>query len=246
MRLSPFAQPDPRRTAFLRAQPFAHRGLHGGAVVENSRAAWAGAIALGHGIECDVQAAADGTPFVFHDDDLARLAGRPERVAALAPAALDAIRLTGSDETIPRLTEMLAIVAGRVPLLIEIKADGGRVAQLCLAVRHALEGYRGPVAVMSFNPLVGRWFARHAARLTRGLVVSEEGKRGSRGAVERWLSLWQARADFLAYDVRDLPSRFAGRFRARGLPLLTWTVRSAAAEETAARYADRPIYERHP
>lgn len=246
MRLSPFVQPDPRRIAFLRAQPFAHRGLHGGAVVENSRAAWAGAIALGHGIECDVQAAADGTAFVFHDADLRRLAGRPERVAALAPAALDATRLTGSDETIPRLTEMLAIVAGQVPLLIEIKADGRRVAPLCRAVRDALDGYRGAAAVMAFNPLAGRWFARHAPGLTRGLVVSEEGKQGLRGAAERWLSLWQARADFLAYDVRDLPSRFAGRFRARGLPLLTWTVRSAAAEETAARYADQPIYERHP
>jgi glycerophosphoryl diester phosphodiesterase len=245
MRLSPFAAPDPRRTGFLIAQPFAHRGLHGGGIVENSRAAWAGAIALGHGIECDVQAAADGTAFVFHDRDLARLAGRDDAIARMKPAALDAIRLTGSDETIPRLTEMLPIVAGRVPLLIEVKADGPRVGALCLSVRRALEGYIGPVAVMSFNPLVGHWFARHAPRLTRGLVVTEEGRKGLRGTATRWLALWRSRPDFLAYDVRDLPSGFASFCRGRGMTVLSWTVRSEAAAATAALYADQPIYERY-
>ena len=241
---SPFARPDPARTAFLTAQPFAHRGLHGDGIVENSRAAFAAAIALGHGIECDVQAAADGTAFVFHDADLSRLAGRPEALATLPPAMLDAIRLTGTQETVPRLTEMLALVAGRVPLLIEVKADGRRVAPLCLSVRRALEGYRGRAAVMSFHPLVGRWFRAFAPHVVRGLVVSEAGKRGPRGWAERRLAAWQARPDFLAYDVRDLPSRFAAAMRGHGHPVLTWTVRTDAARAIAAAHADQPIYER--
>lgn len=241
---SPFAAPDPARIAFLTAQPFAHRGLHGQGIVENSRAAWAGAIALDHGIECDVQASADGAAFVFHDYDLKRLAGREGRLARLTSDELDGVRLSGSDETIPRLAEMLAIVGGRVPLLIEIKADHANIAPLCLSVRDALETYAGPVAIMSFNPLVGRWFARHAGQITRGLVVTEEGRKGLRGALVRWLALWQAKPDFLAYDVRDLPSGFASLWRGRGMPLLTWTVRSDAAAGIAALYADQPIYER--
>lgn len=241
---SPYATPDPARIAFLTAQPFAHRGLHGQGIVENCRAAWAGAIALGHGIECDVQASADGVAFVFHDYDLKRLTGREGRLASLMSGELDGVRLSGSEETIPRLAEMLALVGGRAPLLIELKADHVRIAPLCLSVLHALEAYVGPAAIMSFNPLVGRWFARHAARVTRGLVVTEEGRKGLRGALVRRLALWQAKPDFLAYDVRDLPSGFASLWRGRGMPLLTWTVRSDAAAGVAALYADQPIYER--
>lgn len=251
---SPFAPPDPlfsaapsqRRVAFLSAQPFAHRGLHGPGAPENSRAAFRAAIAIGHGIECDIQPAADGTPFVFHDDDLDRLTAERGPVAARMPAALSAIALTGGDESIPRLDEVLALVDGRVPMLIEIKAPDRHVAPLCQAVRRALEGYRGAAAVMSFNPLVSRWFHDHEDRIVRGLVMTEEGRKGLLGGLVRRLTLRRARPDFLAYDIRDLPSRFAGRARARGMPVLTWTVRSPAQRETAAAFTDQIIYERMP
>jgi len=152
--------------------------------------------------------------------------------------------LTGTEETIPGLDEVLTVIASQVPILIEIKAPGPQVGRLCLSVRRALEGYRGEVALMSFNPEVGYWFAAHAPRIARGLVVSEQEKRGMRGRAERHLALWRARPDFLAYDVRDLPSRFAAAQRERGLALLTWTVRGAEAENIAAEYADSAIYER--
>lgn len=252
MRSSPFVLPDrllapppaAKRIAFLSAQPFAHRGLHGSGRVENSRAAFAAAIAAGHGIECDVQVSRDGEIFVFHDYELDRLTASSGAVAQKSATQLDSILLAGTGETLPRLAEMLALVAGRVPLLIEIKTKDRHVGGLCLAVRRALEGYRGAVAVMSFNPQVGRWFAQHAPKILRGLVVTEEGKRGLRGRFERHLALWRARPDFLAYDIRDLPSRFAAAQRARGLPVLTWTVRSAAAEATALVHADQIIYEK--
>jgi glycerophosphoryl diester phosphodiesterase len=236
--------PSPARVAFLNAQPFAHRGLHGGGVVENSRAAFRAAIALGHGIETDVQAARDGEAMVFHDATLDRLTASAGDVAALTPTDLGQIRLTGTAETIPQLPEMLSLIAGRVPVLIEIKAKGPRVAPLCLSVRRALEGYRGAAAIMSFNPLVAAWFAEHAARIVRGLVISEEGKTGAKGVVERWLSMTKAKPDFLAYDVRDLPSKFASAARARGIPVLTWTVRNAEEERRAFAHADEAIYER--
>lgn len=242
MRSSPSA---PERIAFLSAQPFAHRGLHGRGTPENSRAAFRAAIAAGHGIECDVQPAADGTAFVFHDHDLGRLTDEQGPVAARPAEALDRIRLRGSDETLPRLTEMLALVGGRVPLLIEVKAKGRRIVPLCVSIRRALADYRGPVAVMSFNPLVPRWFHDHARGVVRGLVVTEEGKKDWKGAIERGLCLWRSKAEFLAYDVRDFPSRFAGAARAT-MPVLTWTVRSEAARVAAAANADQIIYERTP
>ena len=236
--------PPPDRVAFLKAQPFAHRGLHGLGVVENSRAAFRAAIALGHGIETDVQGARDGEAMVFHDATLERLTEAAGALATFTPVELGQINLRGTTEKIPQLPEMLALIAGRVPVLIEIKAKGPRVAPLCLSVRRALEGYRGDAAIMSFNPLVGAWFADHAMRIVRGLVVTEDGKRGAKGAVERWASMAKAKPDFLAYDVRDLPSKFAAAARARGIPVLTWTVRDADAEARAFAHADEAIYEK--
>ena len=236
--------PPETRVAFLKTQPFAHRGLHGGAVVENSRAAFRAAIALGHGIETDVQAARDGEAMVFHDAALDRLTAAKGDVAAHTPVELQKITLKSTTETIPQLPEILALVASKVPLLIEIKAKGPRVAPLCLSVRRALEGYTGPAAIMSFNPLVAAWFAQHAPRIVRGLVVSEENKRNLKGTFERWSAMATAKPDFLAYDVRDLPSNFAVAARTRGIPVLTWTVRDADAERRAFAHADEAIYEK--
>ncbi|MDT9599334.1 glycerophosphodiester phosphodiesterase family protein [Sphingosinicella rhizophila] len=233
-----------RRAALDRliAFPFAHRGLHGSGRIENSRAAFAAAIEAGHGIELDVQSSRDGTAFVFHDSELDRLTSVKGPFAERSAAELQAMRLHGG-ETVPPLTEILRLIGGNAPLLIEVKAPNRDVARLCLSVFRSLEAYRGPVAIMSFNPEVGRWFARHAPRILRGLVVTESGKTALRGRVERQIALWRARPDFLGYDIRDLPSSFAAAQRRRGLPTLTWTVRSEEERARAARHADQIIYE---
>ena len=231
------------RAEALRAVPFAHRGLHGSGAVENSRAAFEAAIARDHGIELDVQISRDGEAMVFHDWRLERLAEGAGPVKCFTAMALGGMRLRNSGETIPTLVEVLRLVAGRVPLLIEVKWRGRLARRPGRAVQRALRGYRGPVGVMSFNPSVGRWLARNEPTILRGLVVSEERKRTLRGAIERRLALLRARPHFLAYDVRDLPSRFAAAARARGLPVLTWTVRSDADRARAAAHADQIIYE---
>jgi glycerophosphoryl diester phosphodiesterase len=235
--------PDPRRVAGLTAIPYAHRGLHGSGRIENSRAAFEAAIAAGHGIELDVQASRWGEAVVFHDYELDRLTGRRGALASYDREELRSVTLTGTAETIPVLNEILTLVGSRVPILIELKARDGNYHQLCYSVFHALAGYRGPVGVMSFNPEVGRWFAGHAPRVVRGLVVTESGKRRLRGRIERHLALWRAKPDFLAYDIRDLPSRFAAGQRRRGLPILTWTVRGEDERARAAAHADQIIYE---
>jgi len=236
--------PDAARIGWLTGRDYAHRGLHGGEVSENSLSAFSAAIALGLGIECDVQQTGDARAVVFHDWELDRLTGERGPVAGRTAAALAQVTLGGGSDRIAPLREVLGMVGGRAPLLIELKTRRERrVAALCLAVRRDLEGYAGPVAVMGFDPRVCAWFRRHAPRVVRGLVVSEQGARTRSGSLRRHLALWQARPDFLAYDVRDLPSRFAAAQRRRGLPLLTWTVRSKALRQRAAEHADAPICE---
>ncbi len=235
--------PEPARVAFLKGQPYAHRGLHGNGVLENSPAAFDAAIKLGHGIECDVQAADDGTAFVFHDFDLDRLTAQKGKLANLPASDIDQIDLNDGHGKIPRLRAILTQIAGQVPILIEIKSNDMRVGPLCLSVRRALEGYTGKAAVMSFNPLVSAWFRKNASHIVRGLVVTEEGGKNLKGRITRHQSLWTAKPDFLAYDVRDFPSSFAASNRARGLPVVTWTVRTASQEKIAATHADEPVYE---
>jgi glycerophosphoryl diester phosphodiesterase len=229
--------------AALGATPFAHRGLHGGGIVENSRAAFEAAIAGGFGIELDVQLSRDGEAMVFHDYELDRLTEATGPVAERTAAELGATRLGGSDETIPTLAEALTVVAGRAPLLIEVKSPDRHVLPLCGAVARALASYIGPVGVMSFNPEVSRWFGRDAGAPLRGLVVTEQGKGKWRGRMERNLALWRSRPDFLAYDIRDLPSETSAFARFEGRPVYTWTVRSDEDRARAAEHADQIIFE---
>ena len=222
--------PPASRVAWLGQHDYAHRGLHGPGVPENSLRACADAIARGFGIECDVQRSADGQPVVFHDWDLDRLTDAEGPVRTRSLVDLAQLDLMESGERIPSLRDFLGMVRDRVPVLIEIKSRRDhRVGGLCLAVRRVLEGYRGLHAVMSFDPRVSRWFAAHSPHTLRGLVLSEENGRSFPGRLRRHLALWHARPDFLAYDVRDLPSSFAASQRGRGMPVLTWTVRSAGA-----------------
>ncbi|MEJ5977197.1 glycerophosphodiester phosphodiesterase family protein [Novosphingobium sp. PS1R-30] len=252
MRLSPFAPidrwlapaPDPARVAWIGAHVFAHRGLHGADRPENSPSAFAAAIDRRFGIECDIQRSGDGQAMVFHDWELERLTGASGPVAKRTAANLGSIALSGSGDTIPTLRNLIDQVAGRVPLLIEIKSRRDmRIAPVCLAVRRVLEGYRGAHAVMSFDPRVVHWFARQAPLTLRGLVVTEENAKDAIGAFKRHLALWRAKPHFLAYDIRDLPSAFAESQRKRGLPVASWTVRSAELRARAAEHADAPIAE---
>ena len=241
--------PAPGKVAWIGEHIFAHRGLHRpdvdeAGVPENSPGAFAAAIAGGYGIECDIQRSADGQAMVFHDWNLERLTGETGPVARRSAAELGAIALTGSDDRIPTLPQLLDQIGGRVPLLIEIKSRREmRVGPICLAVRRVLEGYRGPHGVMSFDPRVPYWFAQHSPATVRGLVVTEENDKTATGRIKRHLALWQARPDFLAYDIRDLPSRFAASQRGRGLPVASWTVRSPELRDRAALHADAPIAE---
>lgn len=230
--------------AWLEQQAYAHRGLHDGDMPENSLGSFAAAIEKGLGIECDVRVSADGRAMVFHDAELDRMAGKSGAVGSLTVGDLTALQLNNSQEHIPTLRDMLQLVDTRVPMLLELKTDGSEsIHKLCRAVRRDIEGYSGEVAVMSFDPRVSAWFAGHVPSLPRGLVVTEQGARTLSGALKRRLSVSKADPHFLAYDIRDLPSRFARKQARAGLPILTWTVRSGQQLDTATEFGAVPILE---
>lgn len=237
--------PKPDKVAWIGEHVYAHRGLHGRGVPENSLAAFAAAADLGLGSELDIQRSNDGQAMVFHDWVLDRMTSETGPVLNRSAEQLGRIALAGTRETVPALHQVLDRVEARAPLLIEVKSrrDIG-VSGLCIAVRRVLEGYRGLHAVMSFDPRISRWFAVHAPATVRGLGISEgEKKRGAWGALLRRMAIWHARPDFLSYDVRDLPSRLATAQRKRGLPIAAWTALSVQQRDVAACYADALIAE---
>ncbi len=236
--------PDAARVGWLKDWTFAHRGLHGPGRVENSPAAFRAALAAGLGIECDIQRSRDGMAMVYHDWDFARLHGRVETGDTLDAAQWRALRYEGGEEGPFALADLLELVAGRVPLLIEIKSRPRyAVEQSCARVVEALASYTGLHAVMSFDPRVARWLRRHSPQTVRGLVMREDEHGYTQQAWQRHLALWIARPDFVAYHVKALPNRFVAALRRYGMPVPTWTVDLPEALVTARAYADAPIAE---
>lgn len=234
--------------AWLKQKPFAHRGLHSaGGPPENSLAAFDAAIAAGYGIELDVQLTYDGDAVVFHDYDLVRMVGQDALVVDQGLAVLQKQKLLGSEELIPSLAGALMHIAGRAPLLIEAKPPADDILPICFAIRRALEGYRGQVAVMSYDSRIAQWFARHAPRVVRGVVASdhEDAHKSwmDRLALMKMFSVWRARPNFLAFDIRSLPSPLTESFRQKEVPVVSWTIRTEADHARALEHADNIIFE---
>ncbi len=249
----------PRLPAAFLGNPIAHRAYHDRAAgrPENSRGAIHAAVDRGYGIEIDIQPSSDGVAMVFHDDTLDRLTAAGGPVRGRSAAELGATRLRDAPDGIPTLAEVLSIVAGQVPLLIEIKdqdgANGPAVGPLEEAVVAALTGYAGPVAVMSFNPHSVAAMARLAPDLPRGLTTCGYD-------AEDWPALSPARrtelaeiadydrvgASFISHRARDLGAPRVAALKAAGAAILCWTVRSPEQEAQAREMADNITFEGYP
>ena len=239
---------------WLTARPIAHRGLHDAAqgIIENTTSAFAAAVAGGYGIEADVQISADGEAMVHHDDALGRLTAGAGALRDLSAAALRQAPFRATADRMMTLGDLTDLVAGRVTLVIELKSRFDGDLRLAARTATVLEGYRGPAAVMSFDPAPVAALRRLAPGVVRGIVAER------RYAPPEWEFLdpvlrctlpfllhgWKSRPSFIAYRVDDLvtlPPRVARR--AFGLPLLTWTVRTEEQRTKAARFADQAIFE---
>lgn len=242
------------RNTFLR--PIAHRGLHDKAHgrIENSAAAFEAAIAGAYGIECDLRPAADGTPFVFHDAGLDRLTQATGPIAARSPRSLARLRYRRGGGQLLSFRDCLSLVAGRVPLLAEIKSDWDTPDPRFLrAVAEISAGYCGAIALMSFDPAMLVAMREMAPDVPRGIVSGLyrgadwwPDRIGSERAfnLSHCLEAGPAAPDFIAYDIEALPTpvtRFAREVV--GMPLFAWTVRDEAQLRHAAAWADAPIFE---
>jgi glycerophosphoryl diester phosphodiesterase len=242
------------RAVFVR--PIAHRGLHHnhGGVLENTAPAFLAAIDKDFGIECDLQPARDGTPMVFHDATLDRLVAGRGRIAAQAPQELSRLRYKGTDLAILTFQDLLRLIDGRVPLLAEIKRDGRRPKGFVGAIAAAAAGYRGPIALMSFDRTVLGELARLAPEVPRGIVVGSHqlaanwwvgpSAAGRGAAVAALLGRAPPGLSFYAVEVGIVEA--ARAWLAEHAPeavLYTWTVRTAKERAAAARWADAPIFE---
>lgn len=234
---------------WLTAVPYAHRGLHARAagVPENSLAAFAAAADAGFAIELDVQRTADGELVVVHDLDLARVAGIDATVTATPWSRLAGVRLEGTDEPLPRLGEVLEVVAGRVPLMVELKNATRRYGPLESAVADLLDHYDGPCSIASFNPGTVGWFGVHRPAVVRGQTAGPFAEVRmptlARAALRSMLGNVRTRPHYLSYELAGLPNRAVEFWRRGGRPLITWTVTSDVERELAERLADQFVFE---
>jgi len=238
----------------LTARPVAHRGLHDAArgIVENMPAAAQAAIVGNFAIECDVQLSADGEAMVHHDDALGRLTEGSGRLREKTAAELKAVRFKATDEHMMTLADLCALIAGRVPLIIEVKShfDGDR--KLVKRMAEVLSSYDGPAVGMSFDPDQVMALRELLPSRPRGIVAERhyteknwpKASPQQRRDMTHLRHFVRTRPDFVAYNINDLPA--AAPWLARnifGCPLLTWTVRTTEQRTRAARYADQMIFE---
>ena len=231
--------------------PVAHRGLWTpDGAPENSRAAFQASCASGYGIELDVQLTADGEAVVFHDERLERMTGREGRLRDHTAADLGTMTLKSTDETIPTLADVLTLIGHRAMVFIELKTPFGEVGPLEKRVTDVLIDHNGPTAVIGFNPYSHAWFADHHPQILRGLDSyswNDEGARKLAPEMRKSLAALEqveiARPDFLALGLDMLPSARADLYRAKGMPVIAWTVRSPDQWEGVRDHCDNLIFE---
>lgn len=226
---------------WLTEKPIAHRGYHdmNKDVWENTLSAFVRAIDAGFAIECDLQYAADGVPVVFHDGDLQRLCNIAGKTRDRTSGELGMLSVGGTSDRVPTLQQMLELVDGRAPLVIELKDGGEDDEGFAATVLDILEGYDGPVALMSFKSDFLREFRDLGCNRPIGLTAEGNSQ-----------EIWEAHAkaleiglDFVSYYAMHLPNPFTDDVRNKGLSLITWTVRDAAARQKTEEFADQMTFE---
>lgn len=230
------------RISWLTRHPIAHRGFHdlNKSRWENTLSAFAAAVERGYAIECDVHLTLDGEVVVFHDSDLKRLTGTEGFVWQRTSAEFGALRVGGTADHVPTLAELLALVRGRVPLIIELKGDPGRDDGLVAKVAQALKSYSGKVAIMSFDHWLIRQFPDQAPGIPAGLTASGDRPH----EIEAHFSMLGNGISFVSYSVVHLPNPFISFVRDRlKMPVITWTVRDQSMVDKTFAEADQMTFE---
>ncbi|MDK4702417.1 MULTISPECIES: glycerophosphodiester phosphodiesterase [unclassified Rhizobium] len=229
------------KLAWLTERPVAHRGYHdmNKEVWENTLSAFSRAIEAGFAIECDLHYASDGVPVVFHDDDLQRVCNLPGEVRERTSAELGLLSVGGTKDKIPTLKQLLQLCGGKVPLVLELKGREGDDDGFAESVLEVLEGYKGHVALMSFD----HWLLKDLKSLEAPYPVGLTAEGNKPETFFQHDEAMHLGLDFISYFYGHLPNPFVTAQRQRGIPVITWTVRDEAARKHTFANADQMTFE---
>ncbi len=234
---------------WLKTAYIAHRGLHkeNGSIPENSIAAFKAAIANHYAIECDLSLTKDGNIIVFHDHNLKRLTGLNKKVEQVNYDELKDLNLFISNEKIPRLEELLTLVGGKVPLLIELKPHGN-MKKLCQTFMHHMEKYQGKWAVFSFHPKVVLWFKKNYPDVVRGQISAyfddvTNMPRPLKFLMKRMFFNHLTKPDFISYNIRNLPNKHVDRQKKKGITIISYAARNQKDFDFVKDYYHNVVFE---
>ena len=229
------------KIAWLTERPVAHRGYHdmNKQVWENTLSAFARAIDAGFSIECDLHYASDGVPVVFHDDDLQRVCNLPGQLRDRTSAELGLLSVGGTKDKIPTLKQLLKLCDGKRPLVLELKGREGDDEGFAESVLEVLEGYKGQVALMSFD----HWLLKDLKALDSPYPVGLTADGNEPETFFKHDEAMQLGLDFISYFYGHLPNPFITAQRQRGITVITWTVRDEEARKITFAHADQMTFE---
>ncbi len=227
----------------------AHKGFHNEEFPENSLGAFSNAIENNYAIELDIRLLKDGELAVFHDNELSRMTGEDGYITCLTREELVNYKLKNTEYTIPTLGEALELIAGQVPVLIDIKTNAYHAGAMEHKVLELMKEYKGDFAIISFNPITLEYFRKNAPDMARGLLSTKWTKELP-DRPDTWLARFvtsknilrkRAEPDFLAYNIDQLPNHQTKKFKK--IPLLGWCVTSQEDYLEKVKYVDNIIFE---
>lgn len=231
------------------SKPIAHRGLHNAAngVIENARDAFENAVAHGFAIECDLQLTGDNLPVVFHDEKLDRLTAQSGILSDISADQLGRIPIKNSAHTPQTFAQLLAMIDGTTPLIVELKSQGARNEALAKSAIEAAQHYRGPLVFKSFDPGILKALREKNCPFPIGIVVEAEKPDGlswsQAFALRNLLHLPYSRFQFISCNVSDLEMWPVKLLRRLGMRVMTWTVDKLEELEPATQHADQIVFE---
>lgn len=229
-------------TTWITDKPIAHRGLHNKIYPENSMAAFNNAIKNGYPIELDVNFTKDMNVVVIHDSNLERLTGVSKKVKDVTYNELKNLKILNTEQSIPLFKDVLRLVDGKVPILIEIKGCEN-ISALCCEVNNILQGYKGDYAIQSFDSSVITWYSKNVPEVKKGILINDINDEGSLKSYKKIISNTYDKADFISININSLEDKRIQDLRKTGYPIISWTIQSEDKKLKAKNYSDNYIFD---
>lgn len=235
--------------SWLKTEYIAHRGLYrrDQSIPENSLASVRHALEKGYAVECDVNLLKDGTVVCFHDFTLKRICNDSRQTSDITLSEIKKLNLFHTDEKVPTLKEVLALIDGKKPVLIELKPHGN-VKKLCYETMNILKDYQGKYALFSFHPRVVYILKKRYPHVIRGQISEYFKDLKTMNKIQKYLmkSMFFNRftkPDFISYGINDLPNKYLDHFYKKGIPIISYAAKSQEAFDFVKSHYDNVVFE---